>query len=61
MSGKGGGGLENDLRNWVKKMGIVPDGNASDVIRKLVFAVYTRQIYFTYIHSFIVSQIHCPH
>jgi hypothetical protein len=34
MSGKGGSGLETDLRNWLKKMGIVPDGNASDVIRK---------------------------
>jgi hypothetical protein len=45
MFGKGGSGIETDLRNWARKMGIMPDGNASDVIRKLVFAFYTKQIY----------------
>jgi hypothetical protein len=45
MFGKGGSGLETDLRNWARKMGIMPDGNTSDIIRKLVFAFYTKQIY----------------
>ena len=45
MFGKGESGLETDLRNWARKMGITPDGNASVIIRKLVFAFYTRQIY----------------
>jgi hypothetical protein len=45
MSGKGGSGFETDMRNWARKMGIMPDGNASDIIRKLVFAFYTKQIY----------------
>jgi hypothetical protein len=45
MFGKGGSGLESDLRNWARKMGIMPDGNASDIIRKLVIAFYTKQIF----------------
>ena len=45
MSGNAGSRIETDVRHWVKKMGIVSDGNASDVIRKLVFAVYTGAIY----------------
>jgi hypothetical protein len=38
MYRKEGSGLETDLRNWARKMGIMPDGNAADIIRKLVFA-----------------------
>jgi hypothetical protein len=45
MFGKRGSGLEADLRNWARKMGIMPDGNTSDIIRKLVFAFYMKQIY----------------
>jgi hypothetical protein len=35
MSGKGGNGLETDLRNWARKMGVMPKGNAMDIVKKL--------------------------
>jgi len=35
MSGKGGSGLETDLQNWARKMGIMPKGNAADIVKKL--------------------------
>jgi hypothetical protein len=31
MEGKG---LETDLRNWARVMGVVPEGNASEIFRK---------------------------
>jgi hypothetical protein len=51
MSGKWESGLETNLRNWAKKMGIMSKGNVVDIVkelrsseRRLVFEHVIRQI-----------------
>jgi len=64
MFGKGGSGLETDLRNWARKMGIMPDGNTSDIIKKLVFAFYTNKFIFAVLYVIgtqcLISDVTAP-